>query len=58
MLYKDRIYGEAKIEEPVILELINCPSLQRLKDIDSTGYLEPFIPGSIRNRFDHSVNIF
>lgn len=58
MLYKDRIYGEAEIEEPVILELINCPSLQRLKDIDSAGYLEPFIPGSTRNRFDHSVGVF
>lgn len=58
MLYKDRIYGEKEIEEPVILELIDSPSLQRLKDVDAAGYLEPFIPGSTRNRFDHSAGVF
>ena len=38
MEYTDRIYGKVNIEEPVILELINSPALQRLKGIDQSGY--------------------
>jgi len=38
MRYKDPIYGEVEITEPVIVELINSPSLQRLKGIDQAGY--------------------
>jgi HD superfamily phosphohydrolase len=34
MYYKDTIYGSYKIQEPVILELINSPAMQRLKGID------------------------
>lgn len=58
MKYIDRVYGEYEITEPVILELINSPSLQRLKDIDSAGYYKPFFPGEIRTRFNHSVGVF
>jgi HD superfamily phosphohydrolase len=38
MIYKDRVYGEVEITEPVILELINSPSLQRLTGVDQAGY--------------------
>ena len=41
MKYTDRIYGESKITEPVILKLINSQALQRLKEIDQAGYFEP-----------------
>lgn len=58
MIYKDRIYGEFEITEPVILDLINCPTLQRLKDIDQGGYDEPFFPGSAHSRFEHSVGVY
>ena len=34
MKYTDRVYGNFEIEEPVILELINSKTIQRLKDID------------------------
>ena len=33
MEYRDKIYGDVKIEEPVILELIAGKSLQRLKKL-------------------------
>ncbi|NMC87308.1 MAG: HD domain-containing protein, partial [Candidatus Moranbacteria bacterium] len=57
MEYRDKIYGQVKITEAVLLDLINSPELQRLKDIDQAGYYEPFYPESKHNRFDHSVGV-
>jgi len=65
MIYRDRIYGKIKIEEPVILELIKSPSLQRLKGIDQAGYLPllsklldfPY-PKVKHDRFEHSLGVF
>jgi len=36
MKYTDRIYGNFEIIEPVILELINSPTIQRLKEINQS----------------------
>ena len=63
MIYRDRIYGKLKIEEPVILELIKSPSLQRLKGIDQAGYFIYFWPSNITidkplSRFEHSLGVF
>jgi len=63
MIFQDRIYGKSKIESPLILELINSPSLQRLKEIDQVGYLplyQKFYPQKIKKitRFDHSLGVF
>jgi len=58
MLYKDRIYGKIDITELVILDLINSPSIQRLKGIDQAGYSEPWFPGTPRTRFEHSVGVY
>jgi len=58
MHYEDRIYGKVEITEPVILDLINCPALQRLKEIDQIGYFEPYTPGTAHSRFEHSVGVF
>jgi len=58
MKYKDKVYGEVEIKEPIILDLINCPTIQRLKEIDQAGYSEPFIPGSKRTRFEHSIGVY
>lgn len=55
MKYTDRVYGEFEIETPVILELINCPSLQRLKDIDVIGYRPLWTnPNANVNEYDNS----
>lgn len=58
MIYKDRIYGEFEISEPVILELINSSALQRLKEIDQIGYFEPYFPSTKHSRFEHSLGVF
>lgn len=58
MKYADRVYGENEITESVILELINSPSFQRLKEIDQIGYFEPFFPGTTHSRFEHSIGVY
>lgn len=58
MIYKDNIYGDIEITEPVILELIESSALQRLKGIDQAGYREPFLKGALVSRFEHSVGVF
>jgi len=55
MKYTDRVYGNFEITEPVILELINSSTLQRLKEIDQAGYFEPHFPGTTHSRFEHSI---
>lgn len=65
MVYEDRIYGKIKIEEPVILELIESKPLQRLKNIDQAGYPPLYYnPRSIpiselaHTRFEHSLGVY
>jgi len=58
MIYEDKIYGKIEISEPIILDLINSPTLQRLKGIDQAGYFEPQFPGTARNRFEHSLGVY
>jgi len=64
MLYRDLIYGEVNIDEPIILDLINSRSVQRLKKIDQAGYRQPWIKPELRvnsyeeSRFSHSVGVY
>ena len=55
MKYTDRVYGNFEITEPVILDLINSQTFQRLKEIDQAGYFEPHFPGTAHSRFEHSI---
>ena len=50
MKYIDRAYGNFEIKEPVILELINSKTIQRLKDIDQAGYF-------LNSSFSHEPHI-
>lgn len=52
------VYGEIEISEPVLVEIINSPSLQRLKKISQAGYFEPYFPGTWHSRFEHSLGVF
>ncbi len=64
MKYKDYIYGEFEITEPVILEIINSPILQRLREVNQAGYEPLLMTMDTRmslehyNRFAHSVGVF
>lgn len=57
MNIKDRVYGEVEISDPILIEIINSQTFQRLKDIDQYGYAEPFTPGAKLSRFEHSVGV-
>ena len=58
MVYNDKIYGKFKITEPVILELIKSPAMQRLKKINQYGYIGSYLPEAKNNRFEHSMGVF
>ncbi|MFA5023923.1 MAG: hypothetical protein WC523_03145 [Patescibacteria group bacterium] len=59
MTVQDKLYGKIEITEPVILELINSPELQRLKGVDQGGYTQPYHPlGQVFSRFDHSLGVY
>lgn len=55
MKYTDRVYGNFEIDEPVVLELINSKTFQRLKEIDQGGYRPLWVkPDTETNEYDHS----
>ncbi len=64
MKYTDRVYGEFDITEPVILELINSSSIQRLKDIDQAGYRPLWTKQDVdvgeydHSRLAHSIGVY
>ena len=58
MFYEDKIYGTVEIDEQVVLDIINSPTMQRLKGIDMAGYFHPYFPGGQHSRFEHSVGVY
>lgn len=58
MIYLDRVYGQQEIDEPIILELLASPVLERLKGVDQYGYFEAYFSGTASSRFDHSVGVY
>lgn len=57
MKYNDQLYGPAVIDEPVLLDLLQSPEMQRLRHVlqhGITGFLGLTQPIS---RFDHSVGV-
>lgn len=58
MKYIDRVYGQAIIDEPVILDLLALPEMQRLKGVDQAGYFTPYYPLAKHSRFEHSVGVY
>ena len=64
MKYKDLIFGNVTISEPVILDLLKTPTLQRLKDIDNAGYKplwakpKGILSQADYSRFSHSVGVY
>jgi len=54
----DRVYGNFEINEPVILELINSKTLQRLKDIAQGEYFKSHSLKTTFSRFEHSIGVY
>jgi len=64
MKYIDRVYGKVEITESAILELIESPTLQRLKGIDQAGHRPLWVKPNIKvgrydhSRFSHSIGVY
>ncbi len=57
MKIKDIIYGEEEVNENVLLDLINCPSVQRLKKINQYGLPKEYYFKNGFSRFEHSLGV-
>ena len=57
MKIKDRVYGEFEITEKVLINLINCKSMQRLKNISQMGMPDKYYHKKGFSRFEHSVGV-
>jgi len=61
--YTDSIYGTFEINDGVVLELMQAPSMQRLKGVNNAGYrpikLHPRAEElEYHSRFDHSMGVY
>lgn len=54
----DTFYGSIEVEEPVLLELIDSPIFQRLKNIHQYGASYYTTHREEYNRYDHSIGVF
>ncbi|MDN3506681.1 MAG: HD domain-containing protein [Simkaniaceae bacterium] len=54
----DTFYGPIEVEEPLLLELIDCPAMQRLKEIHQYGVSYYTTHREEYSRYDHSLGVF
>jgi len=57
MIIKDRVYGKEKINEQVLIDLINSAAVQRLKEISQFGLPEEYYHLPTFSRFEHSIGV-
>ncbi|MEK6843980.1 MAG: HD domain-containing protein [Nanoarchaeota archaeon] len=58
MIYLDSVYGEQKIEEEILIELINSSEMQRLKKISQFGMPDEYYYKKGFSRYEHSMGVF
>lgn len=58
MKISDILYGEYTVNEPVLVDIINSKTMQRLKGISCGGYYPAVNSEGYPNRFDHSIGVF
>src|SRR5262245_11211552 len=58
MQWQDRVYGDVSIEDPAILDLVSCPTFERLKGIRQAGPSALTFPFKDVTRFEHSLGVF
>jgi HD superfamily phosphohydrolase len=60
-LFRDPVYDYISIDTnkyPWLLELINCPEVQRLRFISQLGLSHVAYPGATHSRFSHALGVF
>jgi HD superfamily phosphohydrolase len=58
MRWDDRVYGDVAIEEPAILDLIECPTFRRLKGVRQAGPSTLAYPFKSVTRYEHSLGVY
>jgi HD superfamily phosphohydrolase len=58
MIVKDKIYGEEKITEKVLIDLINSELIQILKDKSQLGVPDEYNFKKGYSRYEHSLGVF
>jgi uncharacterized protein len=58
MHWDDRVYGSVAIDDPAILDLIECPTFQRLKGVRQAGPSALAFPFKDVTRYEHSLGVF
>ncbi|XP_046843281.1 deoxynucleoside triphosphate triphosphohydrolase SAMHD1-like [Xenia sp. Carnegie-2017] len=53
-IFNDPIHGTIKLH-PLLVDIINTPQFQRLKDIKQLGICDYVYPGATHTRFEHSL---
>lgn len=56
-IIKDAIHGYISIPKPIMREIIDTETFQRLKNIEQTG-MEALYPSATHNRFTHSLGVY
>lgn len=56
----DKVYGEFEIDEPVLIDLLNSKTLNRLNGISMAGFYPayPQISSEDMSRYHHSIGVF
>ncbi len=57
MIVEDKIYGKVKIKEPILLELLKCSAILRLKKISQYGVPDKYYHFKNYSRYEHSVGV-
>ncbi|MBI2573595.1 DUF1653 domain-containing protein [Candidatus Woesearchaeota archaeon] len=58
ILIDDNVYGLQEIDDPVVIEIINTPQMQRLKGVNQYGTYDLLNPKWFSSRFDHCVGVY
>ncbi len=58
MRWNDRVYGEVSIDDPLLLDLIQRPTFQRLKGIKQAGPSAIAYPFKTVTRFEHCLGVY
>lgn len=56
-IIKDAVHGYISIPKPIMREIIDTETFQRLKNIEQTG-MEALYPSATHNRFTHSLGVY
>lgn len=57
MKITDQVYGQITVNEPVLVELIQAPAMQRIRGVSQWGIPDEFYQRRGFSRFDHSVGV-